>query len=167
MMSDSNDLPLLPLGRAIAADIKTIREPGLLFPVRERDGLLLMIDVGGQWHGFVLSGQHAFVHFPVVAQSSHKGLFVPDIEVVIDYASGTSDSRYTERLGALVLRENELCVVASRAGNSYFDAAPLPLWTKVHGGSGSASLAFKKWGLALRDGERLRPLWQHDLDSSK
>ncbi len=155
---------LLPLGRATGSEIRTVTESGLVLPVRQRDEKLLLTNADGQMLAIMLTGRFAFSYFPVDLKTPHFGIFLPDVEILVDFTSAIMNPP-TDMRGALVLDQNSLGLVASRVGPGFYDPHPIRLWTQVEKGSDSGNVVFGRWGVALRDGDQRVILFEHDIDA--
>ncbi|HEX6375947.1 MAG TPA: hypothetical protein VFZ91_09510 [Allosphingosinicella sp.] len=151
---------LMPLGDATARDIRDIKQPGFVVPVRQRDETLLITKWGDEMCAIMLTGEHSFIFFPISLRSPHTGLFIPAPEILIDLSSATDARNIDQERGLLILAQNSLSVVASKAGDQFGDPQPVPLWRVVDGGSEAASVAFAKWGIGIRQGDGFRTLWE-------
>ena len=150
----------LPIGNAIAADIRDLKQSGFLHPVRQRDPALLLTDWDGTMHGIVLTGAHDFMFFPVKIENPHTGLFVPAPEILIDFSSAETGAGYERRNGDLLLEKGKLSIIAIRVGDHFPDPIPVPLWPTVTGGSDAAKVVFTRWEIGVRDGDRFVTLWE-------
>lgn len=155
------DSSLVSLGKAIATDIREVKQPGLLLPIRKHDETLMLVDWDGKMHGVMLTGTHAFIYFPITLQRSHEGLFVPETEVLVDFSSATTAVGRDEDEGLLVLEANKLSVIGKEVGKQFAYPQYVPLWTKVYGGSEATKAAFTEWGIGIRVGDTQRVLWRH------
>lgn len=151
---------LTPIGNAIAADIRDLKQSGLLLPIRKSDQAILVTDWSGQMHGVMLTGEHAFINFPVNVRNAHAGLFVPEPEILVDFSAATNGVGHEYEEGMLILEQGQLSVVASPVGERFGDPQKVPLWPKVVGGSEAAKVAFTRWGVGIREGDGFRNLWE-------
>lgn len=149
-----------PLGNAIAADIRDIKQPGLLLPLRASDPVMLLTDWGGRMHAVMLNGSHDFMFFEVKIDHSRTGLFVPEPEIIFDFSSLERGAGFEQKLGNLLLEENKLSIVAARIGDGFRDSQSVPLWPSVTGGSRSAQVVFPRWALGVQVGSGIQKLWE-------
>ena len=157
------DNPFMRLGNATASDIRNLKQPGLLLPIRKNDDPVILVNWDGVMHGVMLTGGHAFVHFPINLKRSHEGLFLPDVEVLLDVSSATSAAGRDEDEGLLILEENKLSVIARDVGDRHAFPQLVPLWTTVNGGSETTKVAFTRWGIGVPEGDTHRVVWQHEV----
>ena len=150
----------IPIGNVIAADIRDLKQAGLLLPLQKSDQTILVIDWGGTMHGVMLTGDHAFINFPVNVRNPHVGLFVPEPEILVDFSSATNGIGHEYEEGMLILEQGQLSVVSSPVGERFGDPQKVPLWSKVAGGSEAAKVAFTCWGIGVREGTGFRNLWE-------
>lgn len=155
----------VPIGTAIAADIRDVKCPGLLLPLRQHDPAMLLTNWDGKIHAIMLTGPNDFMFFDVKIDHSKTGLFVPDVEILIDFSSAEKSAGYEQRLGDLLLEKNKLSIIGGRIGDGFRDPQPVPLWPAVAGGSQSAKVAFTRWALGVRSGEGFHQLWVRNLVS--
>jgi hypothetical protein len=151
---------LLPLGAATASDIRDIKQPGLVLPIREQDQRLLITEWDDKIYAVMLTGEYAFLFFPVSLQSPHTGLFIPTPEILVDFASATDARNRDGDVGLLILEQNSLSVIASQAGSQMAQPQPVPLWKSIEGGSEAARVAFTRWAIGIHQGENYRILWE-------
>lgn len=151
---------LVPLGAATASDVRDLKRPGLMLPVGNHDETLLLTNWDGEMHGVMLTGEHAFIFWPINVKSPHFGLFLPEPEILVDVASATSGVGCEHDEGVLILGRDALSVVASRAGDQFSNPLLVPLWKKVEAGSEGAKIAFTRWGIGLPEGDGFRTLWE-------
>ncbi|MFT4027947.1 MAG: hypothetical protein QM676_14275 [Novosphingobium sp.] len=150
----------LPLGNATASDIRDLKQPGLLLPMRADDPTLLVTKWDEEMYGVMLTGVHAFVHFPITIRSSQIGLFLPQAEILIDFSSRSSSVSLEGVPGTLVLQQNRLSAISNPVGEQFADPDLVPLWQNVAGGSDAAKVAFTRWGIGIRNGEGFHALWE-------
>jgi hypothetical protein len=152
----------LPLGRVSANDIRSVQESGLMLPIREQDPPLLVTSAGGGTTTIILSGGRAFSYFTANLKSPHYGLFLPDVEIVVDFSSATTAGALIQTSGVLILDQTSLAIVAKPNGDEYADPQLVPLWTTVEQGAEAARVAFPRWGVAHCDEERRTILFEHE-----
>ena len=151
---------LLPIGGAIAADIRDLKQSGVLLPVRKNDPTLLITDWGGTINAIFLTGPQDFIFFPVTIKHSRTGLFIPVPEIVIDYASAVTGIGHDMRNGELLLEKDKLSIIATPVGNQFAEAQPVSLWPVINGGSDDAKVVFTKWAIGVRNGDSFTTLWE-------
>ena len=152
-----------PLGGATASDIRNIKKPGLVLPVRKRDEKLLVFPWDGEMFAMMLTGKHAFSYFSISLQSPHQGLFLPQVEVLVDFDSAVEGMGRSEDKGVLLLEQGKLSVIGEKAGHSFGDGHPVPLWMDVEGGSEGSQVAFERWAIGVRENDKHRILWSHEF----
>lgn len=149
-----------PLGNATAADIRDIKQAGLLLPLRKTDPVMLLTEWDGKMYAVMLTGSHDFMFFEVKIDHSRTGLFIPEPEIMFDFTSLERGVGYEQKLGDLLLEENKLSIVGARIGDGFRDSHSVPLWPSVTGGSRSAQVVFTKWALGVQVGTGFQKLWE-------
>lgn len=150
---------LAPIGNAIACDIRELKEPGLLLPIRKSDEIVAITRWDDVMYGIMLTGPQAFIYFTINIRNPHEGLFIPSPEIVVDRTTASRGVNHENEEGAAILEQDKFSVVATLAGDRFADPQLVPLWATVSGGSSGAKVAFTRWGLGLRHGEKLDELW--------
>lgn len=156
------DDALLPLGSTTASDIRELKQPGFVLPVRDNDPRMLITLWGSDMHAVILTGDNAFLSFPITLRSPHTGLFFPQAEILVDFSTPTDVRNANEERGLLILTQDSLSVVATQAGDHFSDPRPVPLWQTVEGGSAEAKVAFSHWGVGIRRGDGFHILWERE-----
>lgn len=158
------DPAYLPYGGQTASDIRHLKQAGLFLPVRENDIPIAITIFDGTPFGIKLSGSDAFASFALSIRSPHSGLFIPEPEILIDFASAISGLGQQETKGLLILSDNSLAVVARPVGDHFADPYPIPLWTKVNRGSEGISVGFTRWAIGVKTGQDHHILWEHKVE---
>ncbi|WP_226663715.1 hypothetical protein [Alteriqipengyuania lutimaris] len=153
----------VPLADMSASDIRNVTAPGLMLSIRERQPHVLILDWDGAKYALKLDGPDAFGFFPVSAKTPHDGLYVPNVEILVDLDSRGIGRGRDEDKGVLILEEGQLFVLGKQVGDGWSDPRPVPLWTKVAGGSEGARVAFDRWAIGLQEGDDYRILWSYEF----
>jgi hypothetical protein len=151
---------MIPLGAATASDIRDLKQPGFVAPIRERDQAMLVTKWGDEMCAVLLGGEHSFMFFPISLRSPHTGLFFPSPEILVDLSSAKDARNAEQEQGLLILAEDLLSVVATKAGDQFGDPQPVSLWKTVEGGSDAAKVAFARWSIGLPRGDGFHILWE-------
>lgn len=151
---------LFPLGNAVAADLREIKQAGLLLPLRKSDQTILVTEWDNTMHGVMLTGAHDFIFFPIKLDYPQTGLFVPLPDIVIDFSTVEKSIGYEHRNGDLLLEQDKLSIIATRTGDHFHDPQPVPLWTHVAGGSQAVNAVFTRWAIGVRSGDQFQTLWE-------
>lgn len=153
-----------PLGNASASDIRNISSSGLVLPIRRNDPPLLVFPWGEGSFALKLAGDDAFGYFPISLKTPYEGVFLPDVEIMIDFASLTTGRGHQEHKGILILEKDKLSVMGIAVGNAWADCVQVPLWMEVNGGSDDAKAAFTRWAVGLKVGNDYRIMWSHEFE---
>lgn len=152
------------IGKAIASDIRNVSVPALMLPIRKRDEKLLLLPWEQKMVAMMLTGPNAFLYFDVSLRSPHKGLLIPEIDVLVDLDSVTEGIGREDHRGVLILEQNQLSVIGLKASSSLGDGHRVPLWTEIHGGTSDSVVAFNRWAIGLKEGDTNRILWEFDCN---
>jgi len=152
------------VGKATAGDIRNIKERGILLPIRSGDEKMIIFPWEDQMCALALTGPHAFLHFPVSAKTPHKGLFISDIEILVDFESATDALGMDDTMGLLILKQDKLSLIGKLVGDGFNSPHEVPLWISIDGGSDTAKIAFTRWAIGMREGDEHRILWEYEFD---
>lgn len=147
-----------------ASDIRNVTPPGLMLSIREKQPSVLILDWEGQKYGLKLDGDDPFAFFPISAKTPHDGLFVSNVEILVDFNSRGNGRGRNEHGGVLVLEKDQLYVIGRPVGEDWLNGREVPLWPKIDGGSDSAKVAFGSWAIGVKMGDDYRILWSYEFE---
>lgn len=105
----------------------------------------------------VLEGTHSFVTFDCSANTSWRGLLIPNVTIEVDEKSIFSTDRYDKPLGAITRKGNALRI-AAKSNGGFRTACDVPLLTNLSGGREDVGVSFTKWRVVLGEGPLKREL---------
>ncbi|MEQ6335076.1 hypothetical protein [Sphingobium sp. MK2] len=151
----------LPLSAMRPVDIRTLNEPGLIFPI-EKNAPCVAVTLWKEIPtAIVLDGPHAFTFFKIENHSRATGLFVPAPEIVVKVGSAVRGESAWDKRGTLILENGCAHVIGSMAGSSWSDPVNIPLWQQVETEQASGKVVgFSGWSLRIPDGLSSHTIWE-------
>lgn len=149
----------VPLSSVAPIRISGTTPNGVFLSHKASDPLMLTWIWEGNPYVLRLEGQDAFRYYPIKAGYSARGSIINDIEFIVDLSSRYDAVQQSDPLGALVLQDGSLYVVAVNAADQFADPVDVELWGDFPGGSKDEKVGFARWSIALRDGDQRIPLW--------
>lgn len=153
----------VPLNSVAPIKISDSSPNGIFLSHKVSDPLMLTWNWEGKPYVVRLEGQDAFHFYPIKADYSARGSVISDIEFLVDLSSRYDAVQTSDPLGALVLQDGTLFIVAVKAGDPFADPVDVELWGNFQEGSGEEKVGFARWSIVLRDGDRRLPLWSTPL----
>lgn len=158
----------VPLSLVAPVRLSVDTPNGFLLPHKKSDPPLLAINSEKQPHVLRLGGddQYAFHFYPIKTGYSATGTLISDIEIVVDLDSRYDPVRETNPLGALVLQDGTISVMAIIAGDVFGDPTQVELWGGLQSGTSEEKVGFARWTIVARDGEKRVTLWSNDKEGA-
>lgn len=158
----------IPLSLACAVRASSAsKDAGLLYATHKAGGeefKALLVQWDGTPFAIYVDGQRPFRFYQMKAGVSLRGLLIKEPEITVDPDSRYNSMQAFDPLGALVLRGGIAHVAASPLGESFDESTEVPLWGKFENGTEEEAVGFLRWGLAVRDGERLVEVWSQEVE---
>jgi hypothetical protein len=140
---------------------------GFLLPHKKSDPPFLAFRWEGQPHLLRLGPPDTFFYYPIKQGYSATGTMISDTEFIVDLDSRYDATHESDPLGALVLADGKLSVVAIRAGDTFGDPGEIPLWGEFQKGSKEQKVGFGRWRIVAQHGDEQISLWDFPKDKQK
>lgn len=158
-----NEILELPLNLLEPVRLSLSREvAGILWPDRNKSSPVLVTTWEGAPFILQLAGGSTFEFFPVTPDMRISGLLLQEVQVRVDVASRTNFVPHDTPLGSLILTDGRANILGMPRGRNFMDPQLLPFWGEYPTGSPETSIAFMRWKLVVRDGQRLINVWSVD-----
>lgn len=157
--------------RMIGADIcrpsylSGIKTPAVVLPVGPYDETFVVFGEAGQEIACFMSGQHRFDVMPAVNNENWQGLAVEGLTVELDISSATDTTHSSPPNGSMVRSADRLEMLTIGRTSGFARASRIPVLSGLPVGDTNLAVAFTRWSLVKRDGERV--LFKHDFDALK
>ena len=132
---------------------------GLFLPYGANEPPMLVWNWGNKAHLVRLEGQHAFEYGQVGPGYVARGALITEIELRVDITSRYDALNKSDPLGALVLQDGQIYLIASKAGDPFGDEHEVPLWGGFNTGTKEEKVGFSRWSLAVRDSDKVIIMW--------
>lgn len=152
--------PFLPIDSLAAVDIRDVKVPGLILPVKKNGFVTLVTDWHGSPHAVFLNGQFEYSFFAIKSDHSQEGLFVAHPVILVDHNSAESGTYNDLRLGDLLLEGDKVSIMAKRVNDSFADPVSVPLWPAPSLGSEGARIRFPRWKIGVHLNNSFAVLWE-------
>lgn len=135
-------------------------ESGFFIPHRKQYPSALIVDWSGKTSLIFLSGENKFNFFSQEINSAPlRGVLIADCEFVVDVASHYDSVAENDPLGALVINDGGIHLIAARLNQGFADPVLVPLWGDFTEGSKDEAIGFAKWSLIRKDGDDVHTIW--------
>ena len=152
--SETIDVPLSLLAPARLTKQTSAALCGLFFPFEARRPMGLVVDWDGETHLIHLEGDYIFKEAGIDVGHTIRGAVINEIEYRVDVTSRYKQGESWDPAGALVIRNGELYLYCSRLGDQFhYDPHPVPLGNGYMLGTPEEACGFKRWSIAIRDGQ--------------
>ena len=167
-LSETIDVPLSLVAPAKLNKDASPESCGLFFPYGTNLKLGLAVDWEGKSHLIHLDGPYLYKEAGIDIGHSIRGAVISEIEYRVDLASRYNAGKEWDPAGALVIRDGELALFCTKLGDQFHnDPHPVPIGTGLLSGAGEEACGFKRWSIAIRDGQSSKVLRSFEALPSK
>jgi hypothetical protein len=155
--SEIIDVPLSLVAPAKLNKDASAGSCGLFFPYGTGLKLGLSVDWEGKTHLIHLDGPYLYKEAGIEMGHSIRGAVINEIQYRVDLASRYNAGEQWDPAGALVIRNGLLELFCTKLGDQFHDEPhPVPLGAGSRSGAAEEACGFKRWSIAIRDGEDLK-----------